>query len=416
MRLRYPAALFGAAMLLASPVLVSYATRVKQYSFEVPLAVVVIGLAAALLRDPTSTRVWLLFAIASVIALGVSFALLGVVVAGVVVADIAVLRRGRGDRRGGLAPAALCTFSVTAFTGIWYVAIVRPAQSALLRHNWSGFYLSQVPAPPPWLRAKSSRPALLDHDWTVVQSFFRNAFTGPVLALVCGFVVAAALVAWRRPLYALLFGIPVAIAIVASAARLAPLGGGRTDIWVYAPLTFMVVTAIDIVLEWTGRASRRFRRWELALSGVVVLTASAWMLNIPGPDAFAGAEYDVVPLVNEIEASRSRQDLVVVSLPLTFNYALATPQPFTTKVSDRYATHFTPTVHGVNAMNWVDYARPIAELRARLRRTRDVWLLDTPEIINALGPAPRHELTTHGFARQRRSRNGYVVLEHWKRT
>ena len=148
---------------------------------------------------------------------------------------------------------------------------------------------------------------------------------------------------------------------------------------------------------------------EIAVGSPPLVTVVSWLDE-------RSCTRTVVPLVNEIEASRSRQDVVVVSLPLTFNYALATPQPFTTKVSDRYATHFTPTVHGVNAMNWVDYARPIAELRARLRRTRDVWLLDTPEIINALGPAPRHELTTHGFARQRRSRNGYVVLEHWKRT
>jgi hypothetical protein len=425
MRLRYPAAVLGAAMLLASPILVSYATRVKQYSLEVPLAILVIGLAAALLRDPTSTRMWVFFTIVAVDALIVSFALIGVVVAGFVVADLAFLR-GRGAMRRVRSPAVICTLCAAAFVGVWYLVVVRPAQSPLLQHNWSGFYLSQTPAPPSWWHGRTVRPGLLDHDWTLVQTFFRNAFTGPAIALVCAFLVATVLVALRRPLYGLLFGLPVVIAVVASVARFAPFGGGRTDTWIYAPVTFMIATGVDIVLEFVHNAgrrsddrarirSRRLRPRDLAFGGGVVVLALVCMFNIPAASTFAGESYDVVPLVRQMEASRSARDLVVVSLPLTFNYALAAPQPFTTKVSDRYATHFTPTVHGVNAINWVDYARPVAELRARLRRTNDVWLLDTPEIFNALGPAPRKELAAQGFARMTRSRSGFVVLEHWRR-
>jgi len=77
LRIRYPAALLGGAMLLASPNLVTYATRVKQYSLEVLLAILVIGLAAAALREPTAARAWILLSIGSVVSLAISFALLG---------------------------------------------------------------------------------------------------------------------------------------------------------------------------------------------------------------------------------------------------------------------------------------------------------------------------------------------------
>jgi hypothetical protein len=303
------------------------------------------------------------------------------------------------------------------------LAIVGPAQSPLLREFWSGFYLSRTPTPPTWWHGVTARPGLLAHDWMLVKSLFGEAFTGPVIALVVAFVVASALVAVRRPLHGLLFGIPVVIAVLASLAQVAPLGTGRVDVWLYAPMAFMIATGVDILLELGGNAYRpvtrigsmRSRRWDLALGGGVAVLALLWMFNIPSPAAFHYEKYDVVPLVREMEASRSPRDLVVVSLPLTFNYALSAPQPFTTKVSDRYSTHFTPVVHGVNAMNWVDYPAPMAEFRARLRGTRDVWLLDTPKIFNALGAAPRNELAAQGFARLTSFRNRLTVLEHWSR-
>ena len=82
---------------------------------------------------------------------------------------------------------------------------------------------------------------------------------------------------------------------------------------------------------------------------------------------------------------------------------------------DQMCCGITITPLSVDAMNWVDYPAPVAEFRARLRGARDVWLLDTPEIFNALGAAPRNELVAQGFARVASSRNDLSVLEHWSR-
>jgi hypothetical protein len=427
MRIRYPAALLGAAMLLASPTLVSYSTRVKQYSLEVLLAILLIGFAAAILRDPTAKGAWAVFGIGSVISLMISFALVGVVVAGVGAGLVAFWRR-KGFAQLRRSPALICTIPIALFGAGWFLVIVRPSLSEALRDSWSGFYLSDEVGVPPmapwWHWTDTASHGLLAHDWTLVQFLFDGAFSGPTTVLIVGFIAASLLVAMRRPLHALLFGIPVLVATAGSVAQMAPLGGGRTDVWLYAPMTFMIVSAVDIVLQWAQRGQRssatRPREWSvisrgrnLVLSGIVVLTALLCLVTIPNPTSFPWP--DVVPLITKLEASRSSNDLVVVAPNLTFNYALHASQRITTKVSSRNATHFTPVVRGVNVMNWQDYPAPMRAFETRLRGVQDVWLLDAPDLIYPLGPAPRRELANQGFVLLNQAESNGGVLEHWHR-
>jgi hypothetical protein len=425
MRIRYSAALLGAAMLLASPTLVSYATRVKQYSFEVLLAILLIGLAAALLRAPTAKRAWIAYSICSVISLVVSFALVGVVAAGIGAGIIAAWRENGLDglRRSA---ASIYAMAVALFAGTWFLAIIRPTRSTALHDFWSGFYLSEPvgtpPAPPWWHWTDTTHHGLLAHDWKLVQFLFEGAFSGPTTVLIIGFVVASVLVAIQRPFHAALFGIPVLLAVVGSLAQLAPIGGGRTDAWLYAPMTFMIVSAVDIVLRRVhdgrrpdARDPRRSvvsKRAGLALSGSVIVIALFCLVNIPAATAFAWP--DVAPLITTLEADRTRHDLVVVGTAFTFNYALYAPQPVVTKVSDRNATHFTPVVQRINAMNWQDYTAPVAELDRRLRRVQGVWLLDAPNIAYPMGETPRRVLARQGFRPVSQSHSRGGVLEHWR--
>jgi hypothetical protein len=426
MRIRYSAALLGAVMLLASPTLVSYATRVKQYSFEVLLGILLIGLAAALLREPTAKRAWIAYSICSVISLVVSFALVGVVLAGIGAGVIAVWRENGLDglRRS---TASIYAMAVALFVGSWFLVIIRPTRSTALHDFWSGFYLSEPvgtpPAPPWWHWTDTTHHGLLAHDWKLVQFLFEGAFSGPTTVLIVGFVVASVLVAIQRPLHAFLFGIPVLLAVAGSFAQLSPFGGGRTDVWLYAPMTFMIASAVDILLRRVHDSprpdapARRTRSvaskgGALMLRGSTLLIVLVCLFNIPAATAFVWP--DVVPLVTTLEASRKRDDLVVVGTAFTFNYALYAPQPFATKVNDRNATHFTPVVQGVNVMNWQDYAAPVAELDRRLRRVRDVWLLDAPNIAYPMGEAPRRELASQGFHLVSQSHSVGGVLEHWR--
>jgi hypothetical protein len=422
MRIRYSAALLGASMLLASPTLVSYATRVKQYSFDVLLAILLIGLAAALLRAPMAKRAWIAYSICSVISLVVSFALVGVVVAGTGAGVIAVWRDNGLDglRRS---PASIYATAVALFAGTWFLVIIRPTRSTALHDFWSGFYLSEPvgtpPAPPWWHWTDTTHQSIFAHDWKLIQFLFEGAFSGPTMVLIVGFVIASVLVAVQRPLQAFLFGTPVLLAVAGSLAQLSPFGGGRTDAWLYAPMTFMIVSAVDIVLRRVldgrrpdARRSVVSKRAGRALSGSVIVIALLCLVNIPAATAFAWP--DVAPLITTLEAARTRHDLVVVGTAFTFNYALHAPQPVATKVSDRNATHFTPVVQRINAMNWQDHAAPVAELNRRLRRTQNVWLLDAPNIAYPMGEAPRRALASKGFHLVSQSHSTGGVLERWR--
>ena len=428
MRMRYPAALLGSAMLLASPTLVSYSTRVKQYSIEVLLAILLIGLAAAILRDPTAMRAWIAYVLGSVVALVISFALLGVVIAGLGAGLVAFFRE-EGSSRRWRSGALACTISVAVFAGAWFLTVIRPARSTALHDFWSGFYLSDAVGRPnvaPWWHwTDTASSGLLAHDWKLFRFLFEGAFTGPAIVLLVGFVAATLLVAFRRPLHVLLFGIPFVVAVGGSVAQLTPLGGGRTDAWLYAPMTFMIVSAVDVVLEWAHGAQRggvrvappssdATRGRGLMLSGIVSLIALVCLLNIPSPSAFPWP--DAVPIVSKLEAGRRSSDLVVVAPNFTFNYALQAPQDIATKVSTRNSTHFTPVLQGVNTMNWQDYAAPMREFDKRLSRVRDVWLIDAPELVYPLGAGPRRTLASRGFLLSSQSRSNGGVLEHWHRS
>jgi MFS family permease len=427
-RIRYPAALLGSAMLLASPTLVSYSTRVKHYSLEVLLAILLIGLAAAILRDPTARRAWIAYVLGSVVALVISFAVLGVVLAGLGAGLVALLRQ-EGIARLWRSCALACTISAALFAGGWFLTIIRPTLSTALRDFWSGFYLSDAVGRPnvaPWWHwTDTASSGLLAHDWKLLRFLFEGAFTGPTTVLLVGFVAATLLVGFRRPLHALLFGIPFVVAVGGSAAQVAPLGGGRTDAWLYAPMTFMIVSAVDVVLQWAHGAQRRgvgdarpnalvARGRGLVLSGIVSLIALLCLLNIPSPASFPWP--DAEPLVRRLEAGRRSSDLVVVAPNFTFNYALQAPQHITTKVSTRNSTRFTPVLQGVNTMNWQDYPAPMREFDKRISRVRDVWLIDAPELIYPLGAAPRRVLTSRGFLLSSESKSSGGLLEHWHRS
>ena len=154
------------------------------------------------------------------------------------------------------------------------------------------------------------------------------------------------------------------------------------------------------------------KRAGLALSGSVIVITLFCLVNIPAATAFAWP--DVAPLITTLEAARTRHDLVVVGTAFTFNYALYAPQPVATKVNDRNATHFTPVVQRINAMNWQDYEKPVTALDRRLWGVQDVWLLDAPNIAYPMGEAPRRALASKGFHLVSQSQATGGVLEHWR--
>ncbi len=243
-------AAFGAAVVVAtSPVAIQYATRVKEYPFDLLSACVLLVLAERVRRAPDAKRL-LALAAASVITFFISAGVAPIVAGAWAAVTVCVLpvRRLRGALAG-----ALCLTAVGALA-VW-VAFLRRLPG-VLNTNWRrrGFLLDYRSLP----RIERSLSIIFGgfvHAVLAVPvpvSFFRGG-TGPhdlPVALLGALVVLVAVAfpivrSWRRrgvdP--ALAASLALVVAVVLAAADRVPLGDGRTDEVLYPALLVCLASA-----------------------------------------------------------------------------------------------------------------------------------------------------------------------------
>lgn len=423
MRIRYPAALLGAVLLVTSPELLSASSHAKQYTFDVVLAIALLGLAAAITRLPHAGRRWIAFSVASLVALFFSFAVVGIVVAGAI-AGLVALWRDPDRTASATRIAVVCTVAGAAFAAGWYGLVLRPViPFDALTDFWRGAYLDL------------GNPR---HSWSLTRWLFSDAFTLPALVSLAGFLVSALLLVVRRPIHAVLFGIPVVIAIVGSFLQQAPFGTGRTDTWLYAALVFTIASAADLVLELieARTSNRSWTTASAAVGVVVVVTAVAivgtatWRDFPGGRDTYGGRNYlaqpDAGPPIARLERLRQPGDLVVLAPWFTYIYPLYSDLALTTRGTKLHTSGWYPDVHDPDIlMSFVAWNQGAGPLIRRFRKTDNVWLLDAPNFYGA-GTGVRPVLTHEGFELVKRvrwrgqrlshgRRAPASVLEHWSR-
>ena len=236
--------------------------------------------------------------ITSVVALVGSFAVIGIVVAGALAGLFEVVRtdglRSRSAFRALIACGVAGTFSI-----VWYAFVLLPIiPTEALRQFWTFAYLGTGD---------------LVHARQLFTWMFQSAFGVPYWAGTIVLIAATVVVAIRRPAHAILFGLPVVIAIGASVANQAPFGSGRTDTWFYAPMIFMVISALDIGLERLDRRrgerdpkaiGSAARRGGAAIVGIAVAMVILFAVRgYPGgSSAYGGYAFRTqsngVPLIN----------------------------------------------------------------------------------------------------------------------
>lgn len=309
-RLARGAALVAAGVLLTSPVHLTYSTRVKQYTLEALAVLAVTSAALAVARRPDRARAWaVLLAVAvtgtvasSVVAVPASAALGA--------AGIAAVAAGRADGAGprALRLAAGTGLAWLAFAAAWWVGVVRPAANPALTEFWAPFLGPGSPAA--W-------PGVLDG-------------LAPVPVVVAGAVLAAGAVAVARrgPVLAVLvLGAPAAAAVLALAG-VAPLGGGRTDVYLYPVLCLVVGAAGDAAGRLLRRAAgaRAAGPGARAAGGLAAAAVVAGLVAAaPAPQPYPGE--DVAPLVRRVDAQARAGDVVLVYSATRWGHAYATAWP-----------------------------------------------------------------------------------------
>jgi hypothetical protein len=292
LRLAPGPALVAATVLAVSPMAVAMSTRVKPYTADIALSLVVLAVGWVVSQRATR-RAGLVLAATSAGAVVVSAAVLTSVVGAWAVVLLAAWRRG--TVRFAARPAV----ALAAFLGVWWLLVLRPATTPALRDYWS----AQFPDD-----AQQLGQLLLD----AVRGL--APLPAPLTAAVL--VLAAVVVAVRRPVLLLLLTTPTVVAVVAACLHLAPLGGERTDVHLYASWALLVAAAADVV-------GRRIALRRLLAAAVVVALLGVGLAH----PAVTYPSEDVRPLVSVLEAERQPDDAVLVYSATRWAYALYTDEP-----------------------------------------------------------------------------------------
>lgn len=301
LRLTAPAAVTGAVVAAAAPVIATYAGRVKPYTADAVLAALVLGLAAHAFSGPEHRRRWVAFVAIAIAAVMLS-GIVAVTVAGAALAAPVAIPRARWAPTARAAWPAAAAGAVVAV--VWGVAVLEPAANEGLRRFWDDFHTVR--------RAPDAAAALLP-------------LPGGMALLALGAAAVAALAARRR--HALLAA-PFVVAAVLGVAGVIPLGGGRTDAHLVPAAALLVAAALD---RARPRAPAALGALALAVVAVAVLRA---------PDADPYPAEDLGPLVARVEADAADDDRILVYSSARWAYALETAAPIELHRSDVEANGF----------------------------------------------------------------------------
>jgi hypothetical protein len=295
-----PAALVAALVLAAAPQAVDHAVRVKQYTVESLLAIGLLALAAHLLAEPGRARRWAALVVVGGAATAVS-AFLGLYVGAGVAAGLVAARRRRDRGAARLGLVAGAAYALAA--GAWYALVLAPVIPAALSEFWRDHFV---------VVDDGLRPAL-DDLGRAATGVAEGLSALPVAVVLGAVALGLAAVALQRLELAVLLAAPTAAAVVLAALERAPLGGGRTDIYLYPGLALAVAGGVE---RLGGVAPRALGPAAAAVVAVAVVATAAPATPYPVED--------VAPLVAVVDRRAAPGDAVLVYPATAWAHALYT--------------------------------------------------------------------------------------------
>jgi len=360
------AGLSAGGIMALSPVNVVYATRVKQYAFDGLGAVALLAVAVWLWRRPGSWRRWGLLLVVAVLTGFLSASTVPVAV----VAMASCAWKGLRNREGPRWPAAAVPLVYAGSLAV-YAALVLGAVPPPLRSLWATNFID---GSGPGRLFETTFDVL---DMLMAGMLYRHGALGPVLLIL----VAVGAAAYRRDLAVLALA-PLGVAMVLALGERVPLGGGRTDSYLYPGLALAAAMAVERVF-----VTRPFDRLPaMPLNGLVAVGIVAFALTAGRRhvqvNPYPGA--DLAALQADIRRQTEPGDGIVVSPFSRYPWALSSRHRPMIVFSPAYTTGFTvsssePGELVVAAEYVEDGYDPAAAVRFAAGRRR-IWYVvtDTP--------------------------------------
>jgi hypothetical protein len=386
-----PAAALATAILVTAPASVVYSARVKQYTLDAVIVIVLLWFAWRLIDAPQERRRWLAFTIAAIVATALSSAIVPVVCGGYLAALLSARRAGRAN----VVVAAKHLVVYAVFGAVWWVTMLRPRLGTPLHDYWRAFYF-QTDSPSDFLRSVAHTPTRFDHGFADVPSLLV-----PVL------VVAAGVLAWkaRRELAVLLIT-PLLVAAVLALLQLAPLGTGRTDLYLYPVVAVLLAVG----------ASELMRRVKLPGLLVVVVLIAAMVASANTPSAYP--QEDMKTAVSALVARAAPGDAIMVYYGGRYAFALYAPYPVSVYATTSQTDGFDVQIHRPHVIllpSYTDRSLYRAAVKRLLAHENRVWFIGTHGHRDV--PVIERALLAAGFGKRRRVYLGQqMFLSVWMRS
>lgn len=304
------AALLAGMVLVTSPIAITYATRVKQYTVEALLGVVLLALALWLLDDRADRRRWVAFLGVGGAATVVSAFLAPTVGAGLLAVLVAELRDR--DRTGVVRAVGWGLAYALAALG-WYLAVLAPAVTSSISGFWAEDFLT----------VDAGLGAFVASVGDGMAGVLAGLLPLPVwLGAVLLAAAVVAVVAGRELEVAVLLLTPSVVAVGLAGLQLAPLGGGRTDVHLYPSLALLLAAGVAVGLR-VGAVPGRWWPGAGVVGALGLSVALVW-----AAEPVAGyPRHDVRPLVDEVEDRATADEVILVYPSTVWAYALYSGSP-----------------------------------------------------------------------------------------
>lgn len=344
-------AVFAAAVYACDPFAIEFAARVKQYSTDALVSVLLLATFHLLLERYSPRRLWTFAALASI---GLFLSTLSVFVAGVLVPTALATLYLRRDREpvpiASLAAAGTMTTAAALFL---YLGFLRGIDSAVTTEYWRDSYLPTESAGALFAGVANVVALWLDR---LLHGFPEGVLPG-VVAIGLVLLALGALHLWLAGFRAHLvaaIGIPLLV-FAASAAQRLPLGSGRVELFLMPLLACGLACGVALALRLPNE---RLRTGALALA--IVFAA----IQLPSARLALYPAQHVAPLVDVLNEELKPGDRLVTNLHGSFALSLYGPWPIELVRDDRLMTQFhpEPILEGFSVAEDTDLG-PIERLR-----------------------------------------------------
>jgi hypothetical protein len=386
-----PAAALATATIVTSPASVVYSARVKQYTLDAVLVIVLLWLGWRLIEATHEKRRWIAFTIAAIVATAISSTVVPVVCGGYLGALLAGWPTGRSIA----AQEAKHLGAYTLFGAAWWLAMLHPRLGPGLHQYWHAFYF------------RINDPVALAQSVAHTPARFDGGFVDIPNVLVVVLVVAAAVVCWKtRRALAVLLITPLAGAVVLAFAQLAPLGTGRTDLYLYPVVATLLAVG----------ASAFVRQAKLPGLLLVVVLIAAMAVSAKAPSDYP--RENMRRAVRTLVRHARPGDTIMVYYGGKYSFALYAPWSVSVHSTTRETNGFDVRIHRAHIIQLPAYSDRSLYLATVTRLSASVdrlWLIGAHGHLDVV--VIERALVKAGFNKHRRYYGGLsAFLSFWGRS